>query len=63
MAKEEDKGSKVIATATRVAGERTARLTKSAMAKKKREVGEEEWIGRGSESNGYGKEDSDGKQR
>jgi hypothetical protein len=60
---EEGKGGKGMAMATRVAGERTAMLMKSAMATKTREVGDEEGIGRGGKSNGDGKEDGDGKQQ
>jgi hypothetical protein len=47
---------------TRVAGERMATLTKSAMAMKAREVGNQEGIGRGGKSNGDGKEDGNGEQ-
>ncbi len=56
-------GGKAMAMATRVAGERTAMLTKIAMATKTREVGNEEGIGRGGKSSGDGEEDGDGKQR
>ncbi len=52
-----------MAMATRVAGERTAMLTKSAMATKTREVSDEEGIGRGGKSSGDGEEDGDGKRR
>jgi hypothetical protein len=55
---EEGKGGKLMAMATRVAGEWTATLTKSAMATKTREVG-----GRGGKSSGDGEEDGDGEQR
>ncbi len=48
-------------TATGVAGERAATQTKSAMAMKTREAGEEEGIVRGTKRNGNGKEDSNGK--
>jgi hypothetical protein len=60
--KEGGKGGKAMAMATRVAGERTAMLTKSAMAMKTREVSDEKGIGRGSKSSGDGKEDGDGEQ-
>ncbi len=60
---EEGKGGKVMAMATRVAGKRTAMLTKSAMGTKTREVSDEKGIGRGGKSSGDGKEDGDGKQR
>jgi hypothetical protein len=60
---EEGTGGKVMAMATRVAGERTAMLTKSAMAMKTREVSNEKGIGRGGKSSGNGKEDGDGEQR
>ncbi len=60
---EEGEGSKAMAMATRVAGERTAMMTKSAMATKTREVSNEKGIGRGGKSSGDGKEDGDGKQR
>ncbi len=60
---EEGEGGKAMAMATRVAGERTAMLTKIAMATKTREVGNEEGIGRGSKSSGDGKEDGNGEQR
>jgi hypothetical protein len=59
----EGKGGKAMAMATRVAGERTAMLTKSAMATKTREVSNEKGIGRGGKSSGDGKEDGDGKQQ
>ncbi len=61
--KEEGKGGKAMAMATRVAGERTAMLTKIAMATKTREVGDEKGIGRGGKSSGDDKEDGDGEQR
>jgi hypothetical protein len=60
---EEGEGRKAMAIATRVAGERTAMLTKSAMAIKTREVSDEKGIGRGGKSSGNGKEDGDGKQQ
>jgi hypothetical protein len=60
---EEGEGGKAMAMATRVAGERTAMLTKSAMATKTREVSDEEGIGRGGKSSGDGEEDGDGKRR
>jgi hypothetical protein len=60
---EEGKGGKAMAMATRVAGERTAMLTKSAMATKTREVSNEKGISRGGKSSGNGKEDGNGKQR
>jgi hypothetical protein len=60
---EEGEGGKAMAMATRVAGERTAMLTKSTMGTKTREVGNEKGIGRGSKSSGDGKEDGDGKRR
>jgi hypothetical protein len=59
----EGKGGKAMAMATRVAGERMAMLTKSAMATKTREVSNEKGIGRGGKSSGNGKEDGNGKQR
>ncbi len=57
---EEGKGGKAMAMATRVDGERTAMLTKSAMATKTREVGNEKGIGKGGKSSGNGEEDGDG---
>jgi hypothetical protein len=51
-----------MAMATRVAGERTAMLTKSAMAMKTRDVSNEKGIGRGGKSSGDGEEDGNGKQ-
>jgi hypothetical protein len=60
---EEGKGSKAMAIATRVAGERTAMLTKSAMGTKTREVGDEKGIGKGGKSSGDGEEDGNGKQQ
>ncbi len=60
---EEGEGGKAMAMATRVAGERTAMLTKSAMVTKTREVSDEKGIGRGGKSSGNGEEDGDGKQR
>jgi hypothetical protein len=59
----EGEGGKAMAMATRVAGERMVMLTKSAMATKTREVGNEEGIGRGGKSSGNGKDDGDGKQQ
>jgi hypothetical protein len=56
----EGEGGKAMAMATRVAGERTAKLTKSAMATKAGEVGDEKGIGRGGKSSGDGKEDGNG---
>jgi hypothetical protein len=58
----EGKGGKAMGMATRMAGEPTVMLTKSAMAMKTREVGDEEGIGRGKKSSGDGKDDSDGEQ-
>ncbi len=60
---EDGEGSKAMAMATRVAGERTVMLTKSAMATKTREESDEKGIGRGGKSSGNGEEDGDGKQR
>ncbi len=57
---EEGEGGKAMAIATRVAGERTVMLTKSAMATKTREVGDDEGIGRGGKSSGNGEEDDNG---
>ncbi len=62
VGKGEGKGGKAMAVASRVAGEQTAILTKSAMATKKRKVGQEEGIGRGSKSDGDRKKDGNGKQ-
>ncbi len=62
MGNKEGKGGKAMAMATRVAGERMAMLTKSAMAMKTREVSDEKGIGRGGKSSGDGEEDGDGKQ-
>ncbi len=45
--KEEGKGGKAMALATRVAGEQMATATKRAMATKTREAGEEEGNGKG----------------
>jgi hypothetical protein len=59
---EEGKGGKAMGMATRVAGEQMAMLTKSAMATKTREVGNEEGIGRGGKSSGDGEEDGDGER-
>jgi hypothetical protein len=61
----EGEGGKAMAMAmaTRVAGERTAMLMKSAMATKTREVSDEKGIGRGGRSSGNGEEDGDGEQR
>ncbi len=59
----EGKGSKAMAMATRVAGERTAMLTKSAMATKTREVSDEKGTSRGGKSSGDGEEHSNGVQR
>ncbi len=59
---EEGKGGKAIAMVTRVAGERTAMLMKSAMAMKTRELSNEKGIGRGGKSSGDGKEDGNGEQ-
>jgi hypothetical protein len=62
--KEEGKGSKAMAMATQAACERTARLTKRAMAMKTREAGKEEGNGKkGSKRDGNGKEDGDGEQQ
>ncbi len=60
---EEGEGGKAMAMATRVAGERMAKLTKIAMATRTRKVGNEEGIGRGGKSNGDGKEDGNGKRQ
>jgi hypothetical protein len=60
---EEGEGGKAMAMATRVAGERTAMLTKSAMATKSRQVSDEKGIGRGGKSSGDGEEDGNGKQQ
>jgi hypothetical protein len=60
---EEGEGSKGMAMAIRVAGERMAMLTKNVMAMKTREVINEKGIGRGGKSSGDGEEDSDVKQR
>ncbi len=60
---EEGEGGNAMAMATRVAGERTAMLMKSAMATKTREVSDEKGIGRGSKSSGDGEEDGNGEQR
>ncbi len=60
---EEGKGGKAMVMATRVASERTAMLTKSAMATKTREVSVEKGIGRGGKSSGNGKEDCDGERQ
>jgi hypothetical protein len=61
--KDNSKGSKSMVLATRVAGERTAMVTKRAMLIKMREAGEEEGNSLGGWSDGDGKEDGDGKQR
>jgi hypothetical protein len=45
-----------------VAGERTAMLTKSAMAMKTREVSNEKGIGRGGKSSADGEEDGNGEK-
>jgi hypothetical protein len=58
----EGKGNKAMAMATRVAGERTVMLTKSAMAMKTREVSNEKGIGGGGKSSGDGEEDGNGEQ-
>jgi hypothetical protein len=60
---EEGEGGKAMAMATRVAGERTAMLMKSAMATKTREVSNEKGIGRGGKSSVDGEEDGYGEQR
>jgi hypothetical protein len=60
---EEGEGGEAMALATRVAGERTAMLTKSVMATKTREVSNEKGIGRGGKSSGDGEEDGDGKRQ
>jgi hypothetical protein len=59
---EKGEGGKAIAMVTRVASERTAMLTKIAMATKTREVGDEEMIGRGGKSSGDGEEDGNGER-
>ncbi len=50
-----------MAIATRVAGKRTATAMTWAILTKTKEAGEEEGNGKGSKSNGNGKESSDGK--
>jgi hypothetical protein len=60
--KEEGKGGKVMATATRVAGEQMATLTKRAMATKMGEVDKEEGNSKGGKSDDDGQEDGNGKQ-
>jgi hypothetical protein len=55
VGKEENKGGKAMALATRVAGEWTATATKRTMAMKTREVGKEEGNGKGGKSNGNSK--------
>jgi hypothetical protein len=55
--KEEGKGGKAMAMATRVAGKWTVMVTNRAMATKTREAGKEEGNGKGNKSNGDGKED------
>jgi hypothetical protein len=60
--KEEGEGGRVMATATRVAGEQTTMATKRAMGTKTREASKEEGNGKGGKSNGDGKEDGNGKQ-
>jgi hypothetical protein len=59
----EGEGSKAMAMATRVAGERMATATTRAMVKKTKEAGEEEGNGKGGKSNGDGKKDGDCKQQ
>ncbi len=59
----EGEGGKAMAMATRVAGERMAMLTKSAMATKTREVRNEKGIGRGGKSSGDGEEDGNGERQ
>jgi hypothetical protein len=59
----EGKGIKTMARATRVAGKQTAMVTTRAMVTKVKEAGEEEGKGKGSMSNGDGKEDSNGEQQ
>ncbi len=61
--KEEGKGGKAMAMATRVAGKRMATATKRVMAMKTREAGKEEGNGKGGKSNGNGKKDGDGEQQ
>jgi hypothetical protein len=63
VSKEEGKGSKAMAIATRVAGKQTAvTALKRAMATKMREAGEVEGNGKGAKSDGDGKEDRNGKR-
>ena len=59
----EGKGGKAMVMATRVAGKQMATATKRAMARKTRQVDEDEGNGKGSKSNGDGKEDGNSKQR
>jgi hypothetical protein len=56
----EGEGRKVMAMATRVAGERMATPTKRAMAKKMRVAGKEEGNGKGGKRDGNGKEEGYG---
>jgi hypothetical protein len=61
VGEEEGKGGKAMAMATRVVGKRTLTAMKRAMATETREAGIEEGNGKGSKSNGNGKEDGNGK--
>ncbi len=64
--KEEGKGNKAMALATRVAGEQTSTATERAIVMKTREAGKEEGtgkVGKGGKSNGDGKEVVNGKQQ
>jgi hypothetical protein len=63
VGKEEGKGGKALALATRVAGEQTATATKRVMATKTREAGKEEGTGKGGKRDGNNKEDGNGKQQ
>ncbi len=58
----EGKGSKAMATATRVVGKRMVTATKRAMAMKTREECKEEGNGKGGKSNGNGKEEDNGEE-
>jgi hypothetical protein len=61
--KEEGKGGKAVALATRVVGERMLTVKKRAMAMKTREVGREEENGKSGKSDYDGKEDGDSEQK
>ncbi len=58
----EGEGGKAMAIGTRVADKRTVTATKRAMTMKTREAGEEMGNGKGSRSNGNGKEEGYGKE-